>query len=100
MSLDGKYEIELQTTIGPARVSLTLKAEGTSLSGALDGHFGRHSFSGGAIKGNDIALSINLQSPMGEMKLDVTGTVNGKSIEGQVQLGSFRPTPFKGSRAN
>jgi hypothetical protein len=65
----------------------------------MDGHFGQQSFSGGTVKGNEIAWSVKLQSPMGEMQLDVKGTVSGDLIEGQVQLGSFRPSLFKGSRA-
>ncbi|OGO23289.1 MAG: hypothetical protein A2Z28_03310 [Chloroflexi bacterium RBG_16_51_9] len=99
MSVDGKYEVELQTTLGPQPISLILKTNGASLSGTMDGHFGNQSFSGGTVNGNELAWSVNLQSPMGVMQLDVKGTVNGDSIEGQVQLGSFRPTPFKGKRA-
>ncbi len=99
MAVDGKYQVELQTTLGTAQIGLTLKSEGESLSGNMEGHFGQHSFSGGSCNGNNIAWTMKLQSPMGEMKLDVTGSVSGHSIEGQVQLGSFRPTPFKGSRA-
>ena len=92
MSVDGKYDVELQTTLGTQPIGLTLKSDGVSLSGTMDGHFGQQSFSGGTVKGNDIAWSVKLQSPMGEMQLDVKGTVNGNSIEGQVQLGSFRPS--------
>ena len=99
MAIDGKYNLELQTTLGPQAVILILKTEGGSLSGTMDGHFGNQSFGGGTVKENDIAWSVKLQSPMGEMQLDVKGTINGNSIEGQVQLGSFRPTPFKGNRA-
>ena len=99
MSVDGRYEVELQTTIGPQHIGLTLKAAGNSLSGTMDGHFGEQSFSGGTVNGNDVAWSVKLQSPMGEMQLDVKATVNGDSIEGQVQLGAFRPSLFKGSRA-
>jgi hypothetical protein len=98
MSVDGKYQVELQTTLGPANVSLTLKTEGNTLSGNMDGHFGQQSFSGGTVKGNDIALTMKLQSPIGAMLLDVKGTVIGDSISGEVTLGSFRPTPFKGTR--
>ena len=99
MSVDGSYKVELQTTLGPQPISLILKTDGAFLSGTMDGHFGSQSFSGGTVNGNELAWSVNLQSPMGVMQLDVKGTVNGDSIEGQVQLGSFRPTPFKGKRA-
>ena len=99
MSVDGKYNVELQTTLGPQHIGLTLKTEGDSLGGTMDGHFGQQSFSGGTVSGNDFAWSVKLQSPMGVMQLVVTGTVNGDSIEGQVKLGSFLPSIFKGNRA-
>ena len=99
MAVDGNYKVELQTTLGPQPISLTLKTNSSSLSGTMDGHFGNQSFSGGTANGNELAWSVKLQSPIGEMKLDVKSTVNGDSIEGQVQLGPFRPSLFKGRRA-
>ena len=98
MSIEGKYELELQTTMGPAAIGLTLETEGDSLSGTIDGHFGDQSFTYGTVQGNKLAWNITLQSPVGEMNLAVTATVDGDSIEGQVQLGSFRPSLFKGKR--
>lgn len=98
MAVDGKYKLELLTTLGPQAIGLTLETKGNSLSGMMDGHFGERSFSGGTVKGNEIAWTVKLQSPMGEMQLDVKGTVTSDSIEGQVQLGSFRPSLFKGKR--
>ena len=98
MSIDGKYDVELQTTLGPQAIGLTLKTDGNSISGTMDGHFGQQSFSGGTVDGNDVAWTVRLPSPVGVMQLDVKGTVDGDSIEGQVQLGSFRPSIFKGRR--
>lgn len=98
MAIDGKYDLELQTTMGPAAILLTLKAEGGSLSGNIDGHFGAQSFSGGIVKGNELHWTMKLKSPIGEMALAVTAKVNGDHIEGEVQLGSFRPSLFKGKK--
>ncbi len=99
MGIDGRYDIELATTMGTEPMTLTLKTDGDSLSGTMDGHFGQQSFSGGTVSGNDVSWSVDLQSPMGEMELNVNGTVNGDEISGQVQLGSFRPSIFKGTRS-
>jgi len=99
MSVDGTYKVELDTTMGPQPLEITLKTEGDSLSGAIDGHFGSQSFDGGKVSGNELSLSVMLESPMGEMQLDVTAALDGDEISGQVQLGSFRPTAFKGTRA-
>lgn len=98
MSIDGKYKVELETTLGPQSIELTLESDGNSLSGSMDGHFGAQTFSGGTINGNDFSWTVKLQSPVGEMQLDVSGTQNGDEISGQVQLASFRPSTFKGIR--
>ena len=98
MSVNGTYKIELTTTVGTQLIELTLMADGDSLSGTMDGYFGQQSFSGGIVKGNDVSWSVDLESPVGEMKLDVKGTVSGDEITGQVQIGSFRPSEFKGTR--
>ncbi len=99
MSIDGTYKVEMDTTIGPQSIELTLKSEGDSLSGSMDGHFGPQTFSGGTINGNEFSWTMKLQSPVGEIQLDVSGTVDGDEISGQVQLGSFRPSTFKGVRS-
>jgi hypothetical protein len=98
MSVDGRYELELNTMLGHAAVGLTIKAEGGSLSGDIDGHFGEQSFTGGTIDGNKLVWTMKLESPVGAMDLAVTATVDGESIEGEVKLGSFRPTPFSGRK--
>ena len=98
MSIDGRYELELNTMMGKAAVGLDLKAADDFLSGKIDGHFGEASFSDGTIIGNKLAWTMKLQSPIGMMDLVVTATVNGDTIVGEVQLGSFRPTPFSGKR--
>ena len=99
MPIDGRYEGELKTMMGSQPFGLELKTDGKSLSGNIDGNFGNQSFSGGTVDGNNLTVNIKLQSPLGVMNLAVTATVDGDSIEGQVVLGSFRPTPFKGHRA-
>ncbi|MFC2014415.1 hypothetical protein ACFLUP_00290 [Chloroflexota bacterium] len=99
MPVDGTYKVELDTTIGPQAIELSLKSEGDSLSGSMDGYFGPQTFSGGTVNGNEISWTLKLQSPVGEIQLEVNGTIEGDEISGQVQLGSFRTTNFKGIRS-
>jgi hypothetical protein len=98
MALDGKYDVEIQTMMGNQKMCVTLKTQGSSLSGQIDGFFGSQSFDSGKVYGSEFSWSVNLQSPMGVMKLDVNGTFGDDSIKGQVVLGSFRPTPFTGNK--
>ena len=98
MEIDGKYNIELATTMGQQPLELILMTSGNFLSGVIDGHFGRHDFSGGSVSGKQIGFSVQLLSPVGAMELVVNAAIDGDEISGQVQLGDFRPTPFKGTR--
>ena len=100
MAVDGTYNIEVVTTPRGTRPSkLTLKTDGDSLSGTYEGLREERPFSGGTVSGNGVAWSLQMGGPMGEMKLDFEGTVNGDEISGEVQLGSFGSETFKGTRA-
>jgi hypothetical protein len=99
MAVDGTYNIEVETPMGTRPSKLTLKSEGSSLSGTHSSEMGEQSFQGGTVTGDDFAFSMTMSSPMGEMKLDFKGTVSGNAITGQVQAGAFGTSPFKGTRA-
>ena len=99
MTVDGTYNIKQSTPHGERSSKLTLKTDGDSLSGIYEGPQGEQPFSGGTVSGNDVAWSVQMSSPMGEMKLDFKGTVIGDKISGQVQMGSFGSSDFEGTRA-
>lgn len=98
MAVDGTYSIELDTPHGKRANKLTLKADGNSLSGSFSGDLGTQPFDGGTVTGDKVAWSVQINGPMGQVKLDFTGTINGDEISGQVQLGSFGSSEFKGTR--
>ncbi len=60
MAVDGKYNVEVSMPEGKRPLSITLKTEGNALSGSVDGPFGKHDFSGGIVKGNDVAWTVVL----------------------------------------
>lgn len=99
MAVDGTYNIEMNTPMGTRPGTLTLKTDGDALSGTFSGGQGEQSFQGGTVSGEEIAWSIQMSGPMGEMKLDFKGSVSGDEISGEVQLGSFGSATFKGTRA-
>lgn len=99
MAIDGTYNIEMNTPMGTQPGKLTLKTDGDALSGTFSSAQGEQSFQGGTVSGEEIAWSIQMSGPMGEMKLDFKGSVSGDDISGEVQLGSFGSATFKGTRA-
>ncbi len=98
MAVDGTYKVDINSPMGAQSATLTLKTDGSSLSGSSAGAQGTQDFDGGTVDGNDFAFSMNLSGPMGQIQLDFKGTVDGDDICGNVQLGSFGSASFKGSR--
>ena len=99
MAVDGTYNIDMTTPMGNQSAKLTLKTDGTSLSGSVSGPQGEQSFDGGTVSGDDATWTIQISGPMGEMKIDFKATVSGDEISGTAQLGSYGSADFKGTRA-
>lgn len=99
MAIDGTYNIQINTPMGSQTAKLTIKSDGDSLSGSLVSEMGEQTFSGGTLTGDEFAWSMQVSSPMGDMKLDFKGSVSGDEISGKVELGSFGSADFKGTRA-
>ena len=99
MAVDGTYNIEMESPMGKRAGKLTLKTDGSSLSGSYAGPQGEQAFDGGTVTGDEIAWTMQVSGPMGQMKLDFKGAVSGDDISGEVQLGSFGSATFKGTRA-
>ena len=98
MAVDGTYKVDINSPMGTQSATLTLKTDGSSLSGSSAGAQGTQDFTGGTVDGNDFAFSMSLSGPMGQIQLDFKGTVDGDDISGNVQLGSYGSASFKGSR--
>ena len=60
MAVDGTYNVEVSMPEGLRTLLITLKTEGNKLGGSIDGPFGKHDFSGGSVKGNDVAWTVVL----------------------------------------
>ena len=76
---------------------MTLVTEGNSLSGKMDGPQGTQEFEGGTVDGNDLAWKMEMTSPM-PMTLEVSASVDGDAISGNIKLGAFGDASFSGTR--
>jgi hypothetical protein len=97
MAIDGKYKIEIETPIGKQEATLTLKTDGDKLSGTGESMMGKNEFTG-TVKGDTLTWTMDINSPMGQMKLEYTAKVTGDDIAGEVKIGTFGSSPFKGKR--
>lgn len=97
MSIDGNWEVSMNTPMGEQKGTLTLKVDGNSLSGKVDTAMGSEEFSDGTVSGNDLEWSIDISKPM-PMTLNFKATVDGDAMTGNVGLGMFGSAPLNGQR--
>jgi hypothetical protein len=98
MSADGDWNVTMNSPMGSQSATLTLAADGGSLSGKIAGPQGVQEFEGGTVDGDALSWKIAMTQPM-PMELEFDATLDGDSIKGNVKLGSFGNATFEGTRA-
>jgi len=98
MSVDGKWNITVNSPMGPQKSELNLKADGATLTGSGSGPGGAAtSIADGKVDGSNVSWKVSVTSPM-PMTLEFAGTVAGDSLNGNVKAGNFGSFPFTGTR--
>ncbi len=97
MSADGSWNCTINSPMGAQEATITLATDGGSLSGTMAGDQGTQEFSGGTVDGNNLEWEVQMTSPM-PMTLEISATVDGDSISGNVKLGAFGNASFEGAR--
>jgi hypothetical protein len=95
MAIAGKYEIVVQSPMGPQPSTLEINADG---SGTQSAQGRSQPIANGKIDGNSVSWSNAITTPF-PMTLEFAGNVDGDSISGNVKAGSFGSFPFSGKRA-
>jgi hypothetical protein len=100
MSVDGTWNTDAKTPLGPMKGQLVLKTDGNSLSGTSTSKWGSEDFTGGTVNGDEFEFTVNTKTPMGSMKVVYKGKVEGDKMSG---ITTAKPmgikTPFEGTRA-
>lgn len=86
MNIDGDYKLTLDTPLGNQDGTLTLKAEGATLSGTLVNSQGRTEFSGGTVSGDTVEFDTKIPTPIGRLKAHVTGRLTADRFTGDAKL--------------
>jgi len=97
MAIDGNWNLTMQSPMGAREVKAELAASGGALSGSFIGEQGAAPVSG-TVDGNAVAFAATVPSPMGQMELKFSGTVDGDSMTGTVQFGAFGSGAFTGAK--
>ena len=80
--------------MGPMDVVVTINADGT---GQVAGPMGENPFENALISGGDISWSMRANTPIGELDLNWSGTVDGDAFSGVVTTKTDE-IPFSGTR--
>ena len=97
MTVDGKWEIVINSPMGAQKAALDITTNGASLTGTQTAQQGSGPLENGKVDGNNVSWSAKISSPM-PLTLDFTGTVDGDKLSGSVKAGAFGSFPFTGSR--
>ena len=99
MAVDGTWKITVDTPMGAQEGTLTLKAEGSTLSGSQQSSTGgTMAVQNGKVDGNKLTWTSEMTQPFA-IKLEFTATVNGNAMTGEVKAGNFGTSPLRGTRA-
>jgi hypothetical protein len=98
MSVEGKWNLKMQTPMGEQTPTLTLVADGNALSGTFTGARGAANFDGGTINGNNIAFTVKIEAMGQTFSLECKAAIDGDKISGEIKS-PMGPTQFSGVRA-
>lgn len=98
MSVDGTWNITLQTPLGSREARLTLSSSGGTLTGTLAADIGSTEIAAGTVEGDQASWTADVTDPMA-LTLEFSARVEGDMMSGSVRLGMFGTAPLSGTRA-
>jgi hypothetical protein len=98
MSVDGTWNVVVKSPMGDQPSTLTLKADGGTLTGTASAQGNTNDIANGKVDGDTVSWSNSITTPF-PMTLEFSGKVEGDSLSGSVKAGSFGSFPFSGKRA-
>ena len=98
MSVDGTWNLVVKSPMGDQPSTLTLKADGGTLTGTASAQGNTNDIANGKVDGDNVSWSNSITTPF-PMTLEFSGTVAGDTLNGSVKAGSFGSFPFTGARA-
>jgi hypothetical protein len=98
MSVDGTWNITLQTPMGTQTSTIELASDGSGLTGTQSGNNESGPIYDGHVEGDTASWKVNITRPM-PLTVSFSATVDGDSISGTAKAGMFPKSTFVGTRA-
>ena len=97
MSIDGTWNLAMNTPMGAQTGTLTVKSNGGALEGELVGPQGTVAMEDGKVDGDSATWSVTAEQMA--MKIDFSVTIDGDKMTGEAELGTFGKATLEGTRA-
>ncbi len=97
MAVSGTYNTAASSPMGKVEGTLILTAEGDALTGSMTGMGSTIGIHDGKVSGDSFEFEVEVDTPMGKMKITVKGAVDGARIFGSF-VTTFGQMPFEGTR--
>jgi hypothetical protein len=96
IDISGSWAFEVETAAGSGNPTFNFKQEGEKLSGKYQGLLGESNLTG-TVKGNQVEFSFKVNGQV-EGTVVYTGTTDGKTIKGKVNLAGVGDGTFTGKK--
>ena len=97
-SIDGDWKVTVMSPMGAQELTVTLKADGDTVTGGLAGAMGTMPIANGKLDGDTVTFEASITEPFA-INITVTATADSDAITGQVKTQGFGSFPMKGVRA-
>ena len=87
VNVTGDWELTTETPRGEITRAVHFEQEGENLIVTMEGREGEEVTGEGTVKGNEIEWTVTRSTPRGEFTMTYTGTVEGDTMSGEVQMG-------------
>ncbi len=98
VSVDGEWELVIQTRNGDVTWKVVFTREGESLTVAMTGPRGGEAKGTGTLKEKTIAWTVKVATPRGELEMAYKGVVEGDTMSGEVRRGNIGTAAWTAKR--
>jgi len=95
--ISGTWKLTVTTTAGTGTPTLVLTQQGEMLTGTYTGRFGESPITG-TFKDGAIDFAFEASGPMGSAQVTYSGTVEGDTMSGNMQMGAMAGGAFTGKK--
>jgi hypothetical protein len=99
MAVDGTWKIVVQSPMGAQEATLTLKAQGATLTGTQKSGSTSMDIQDGKVNGDKLTWAGKITQPF-PMNLEFAVTVSGDEMKGEVVAVGLGSSPLTGKRAS